>query len=227
MVLAEVFLLVSLLWCQATQLCKISNSQYSNSITHLLLRFHKIISSLKVLQFKLESQSIVIIYSLIPWIILRTRIMLKDLWCLNSWKSKWRIKTNPNLKLRNLSLFPLKTKLNLQPDSYLLKTPQQRVLNPTFQPTPISSCPVTVMQSLLKCAMSLKLMLSNSTIKRVKLILIPSWEEVAGKCKARLDLHSRQLKLDSRLSTMEITSLILRRNLIACSSRCSPRRWVD
>ena len=62
---------------------------------------------------------------------------------------------------------------------------------------------------------------------REKLILIPSWEEAAGKCKARLDLHSRQLKLDSRLSTMEITSLILRRNLIACSSRCCPRRWVD
>jgi len=88
------------------------------------------------------------------------------------------------------------------------------------------------MPSLLKCAMSPKQMLSNSTIKMevamlLKPILIPSWVGAVGKFKAKLGLPSLPLKLVSRLSTMGITSRILRKTSIACSSRCSPKRWGD
>ena len=153
--------------------------------------------------------------------------MLKGLWCLNLWKSKLTIKTSLNLNLRKLSLFPLKTKVNLQLDSYPPKTPLPRVLSPTFLPTPINSYPAIVMPSHLKCAMSPKPMLSNNTIKmESKPTQIPSWEVVEGKCRARLGLHSLLLKLGSLLSTMGITSLILRRTLIVCNSRCNPRRWA-
>ena len=158
--------------------------------------------------------------------------MPKVPWCLNSWKSRLITKTSLNLKPRNPSLSHNKTKVNLQPDSNPQKTPLPRVLNLIFPPTRTSNSHATVMPSLLKCAMSPKLMLSNSTIKMeaamlLKPILIPSWVGAVGKFKAKLGLPSLPLKLVSQLSTMGITSRILRKTSIACSSRCSPKRWGD